>query len=444
MKRYDVVIIGAGPAGLGLAYPLKATGLAVAVVEENLWGGTCPNRGCDPKKVLLSAVEAKMQSQYLVGNGIQTTPEIDWQALMQFEKSFTKPVSKSSRQGLIDAGIDVFDGHAEFSDAHTLDVAGTPIKSERFVIATGQRPSRLTKIKNETVMQTSTDFLQMDQLPKQLALVGGGYIAFELAIIAQVTGAEVHIIHHNDRPLKQFPKSYVDMFMKQLERMGVRFHLNVDLSTIEVQDSKLVLKDADDFELTVDQAFVTAGRQPNIDTLNLAGVGVQVDRAGIIVDDHLQTSVPNILAMGDVVAKSQPKLTPVAGFEARYLAQSLTGKTQDEIKYPVIPTLVYGMPQLAQVGVSLKQAQADPSRYEIKTNDMTDWFTYRRRQEPKAQVSVIREKASTKIVGAVVMSSEAEVLINQLATIINQGGTTATIKNQIWAYPSQASDLGYL
>ncbi|MCC3237422.1 FAD-dependent oxidoreductase, partial [Pediococcus acidilactici] len=184
MEKFDVVIIGAGPAGLGLAYDLKQAGQAVAVVEENRWGGTCPNRGCDPKKVLMAAVEAKLRSHHLVGKGLENEPEIDWPSLMRFKETFTEPVSSSSRQGLVDAGITVLDGHAEFVDQHTLKVGEQRVESSQFVIATGQRPGRLSKIENEALMQTSTDFLAMPELPKRIALVGGGYIAFELAAIA--------------------------------------------------------------------------------------------------------------------------------------------------------------------------------------------------------------------------------------------------------------------
>ncbi|XRF76596.1 FAD-dependent oxidoreductase [Pediococcus acidilactici] len=233
MEKFDVVIIGAGPAGLGLAYDLKQAGQAVAVVEENRWGGTCPNRGCDPKKVLMAAVEAKLRSHHLVGKGLENEPEIDWPSLMRFKETFTEPVSSSSRQGLVDAGITVLDGHAEFVDQHTLKVGEQRVESSQFVIATGQRPGRLSKIENEALMQTSTDFLAMPELPKRIALVGGGYIAFELAAIANAAGAEVHVIHHNDRPLKQFPAKSVKQFMEQLTKQGVQFHLNIDVTAIE-------------------------------------------------------------------------------------------------------------------------------------------------------------------------------------------------------------------
>ncbi|KRN93660.1 dihydrolipoyl dehydrogenase family protein [Pediococcus stilesii] len=444
MTNYDVVIIGAGPGGLGLAYPLKQAGLNIAVVEENLWGGTCPNRGCDPKKVLLAAVEARMHSKYLVNNGIKAAPEIDWPALMQFEKTFTAPVSKNSRSGLSNADIDTISGHAEFVDSNTLKVGDKIIHSAKFVIATGQRPGRLMAVKNQELMLTSTDFLKMDQLPDEIAFIGGGYIAFELAMIAAAAGAKVHIIHHNDRPLKDFPKEYVDDLLKQMEAENIQIHLNTDIKEIKKETNRFILDDESGFTLKVDRAFVTAGRKPNDDTLNLEKIGVQTDRGGIVVNDHLETTIKGIFAMGDVISKSHPKLTPVSGFEAQYLAKLLNNQTTEAIDYPAIPTVVYGMPKLAQTGVKLQEALEHEDQYQIQTNETTDWFTYRRLGEPQAKVSVVRERKTNKIVGAVTMSSEAEHLINDFATVINHGGSASEINNQIWAYPTEASDLEYM
>ncbi|WP_353989801.1 NAD(P)/FAD-dependent oxidoreductase [Pediococcus argentinicus] len=441
MKKYDVVIIGGGPAGLGLAYPLKSNGQKVAVVEENLWGGTCPNRGCDPKKVLLSAVEAKRKGEYLVEKGIQDTPEINWDDLMRFEKTFTAPVSSGSKQGLVNAGIDVLDGHAEFESANILSVGSDKIESDRFVVATGQRPGRLN-INGDELLQTSTDFLNMDHLPKSLVFVGGGYIAFEFAAIAVAAGAEVHLIHHNDRPLKGFPKDGVDELINQLKKQGVQFHFNVNINKIVKDNSGIELSDGQVFDLKVSKGFVTAGRRPNDDTLNLNQIGVETDQHGIEVNDHLQTTVENIYAMGDVVSRKQPKLTPVSGFEAQYLSHELL-KGGDGITYPAIPTLVYGMPKLAQVGLSVEEAQKQANKYDINKLDMTGWFSYKRTNEPVSKAEVVIEKESNRIVGAFVISSEADTVINYLTMIINAKATMSEVQSQIFAYPTEASDLEY-
>lgn len=442
MKEFDVVIIGAGPGGLSLAYQLKAQGKSVAVVEENLWGGTCPNRGCDPKKVLLAAVEAKQHNDYMVGSGIEKSSAINWNELMQFEKTFTKDVSPSSRQGLVDSDVTVYDGHASFIDQHQLQIDDQIISSKKYVIATGQRPSRLD-IKGQEYLKTSTDFLKMDKLPKTIALIGGGYIGFEFAAIASAAGADVHLIHHNDRPLKEFPVDGVQSLIQQLQKNGVHFNLNVDITDVALRDKQFRLSDDGDFNLDVDAVFVTAGRQANDDTLNLNQIGVKTDRGGIVVNDHLQTDVENIYALGDVISKRHPKLTPVSGFEAKYLSKELNGG-DEPIDYPVIPTVIYGMPKLAQVGISIETAEQNPEQFNITKLDMKNWFSYRRIKEPVAEAEIIHEKSTNRIVGGYVVSSEADTLINYLTMIINKQMTMDDITNEVYAYPTEASDLEYL
>ncbi|KRM94783.1 pyruvate 2-oxoglutarate dehydrogenase complex [Lentilactobacillus senioris DSM 24302 = JCM 17472] len=441
MNQFNTVIIGGGPAGLGLAYPLHSAGQKVAVVEENKWGGTCPNRGCDPKKVLLGAVEAQVKSDQLVGRGLNQTPQINWPQLMKFKQTFTDPVSDNSRAGLVSAGIEVFDGHASFVDEHTLSVGEQTITADRFVIATGQRPGRLN-VPGDEYLLTSTDFLSLPTMPAKIAFIGGGYIAFELAAIAAVAGAEVHIIHHNERPLKQFAQAAVAELMNQLEAKGVQFDLNVETQSIKREADQTVIQ-APNYELTVDQAFVTSGRVANADTLNLAAIGVEADRHGIVVNDHLQTAQPNIYAMGDVVAKRIPKLTPVSGFEAAYLSQELV-ESGAAIHYPEIPTVVFGMPRLAQVGISWQTAQEQSDKYRSQVSDMTNWFTYKHLNEPLAKAWMVVDKQTDQIVGATVISNEAETLVNYLTQIINTGQTMKQVKEQVFLYPTEASDLEYL
>ncbi|MBU7563764.1 NAD(P)/FAD-dependent oxidoreductase [Pediococcus ethanolidurans] len=442
MDKFDVVVIGAGPGGSALAYALKAQNKKVAIVEENLWGGTCPNLGCDPKKVILAAVDARRRAQNLVGKGLQSAPVIDWPALISFEKTFTDPVSDGTKKGLQDAGITVIDGSVKFVDKHTILADQTKVVADKFVIATGARP-KLLDVDGKRYFETSTDFLKMTAMPHSITFVGGGYIAFEFAAMAAAVGEDVHIIHHNDRPLKAFAKADVDRLIAQLEDNGVHFHFGVDISRIENNADGYELVSAQGFSLQTDKVFCTAGRIPNDDTLALDKVGVEFSNRGIKVNDHLQTTSENIFALGDVLDKSQPKLTPVSGFEAQYLAELFAGQTQ-AIKYPAIPTVVYGTPRLAMVGLSVEKAEAQKDNYTIQNLDLTGWFTYHRLNEPLAYATVITSKKTCAVVGASLMSGEADELINYFAMAINRQLTPENLKQTIFAYPTTASDLTYL
>lgn len=442
MQAFDQIVIGGGPGGLALAYGLKAAGKNVAIVEENLWGGTCPNRGCDPKKILVAAVEAKRHAEQLANAGLDGTTTINWPDLMRHKFAYTDAIPDGTLQGLQHSGITTFYGHATFTSAGQLAVGEETLTATQFILATGQRPARPT-IDGAELLQTSTDFLNWRQLPKQVAFIGGGYIAFELADIANAAGADVHVILRHDRALRAFDAELVKDLRDQLEQAGVHFHENVALTKVAQTGAGVELIGDQQFDLTVAAAVAVTGRTANVDTLNLAAVGVAADKHGVVVNDHLQTTNEHIYALGDVVAKKAiPKLTPVAGFEARYLTELLTGASVEAIQYPAIPTVVFGMPRLAQVGVSPAETTTTTDR-RVKTLDMTHWYTYQRIHDPLAKVKVVLDRQG-RLVGASALSTIADELINYLTTLINQGATVADVNNQIMAYPTPASDLSYL
>ncbi|MFD1670702.1 dihydrolipoyl dehydrogenase family protein [Agrilactobacillus yilanensis] len=441
MEKYDVVIIGAGPAGLAAAYGLKAAGKNVAVIENDLWGGTCPNRGCDPKKVLLSGVEARDKVAQLHGKGFKTAPLVNWVELQAFKETFTTQVSENSRQGLVKAEIQTIEGTPRFIAADQIQVNQAVITADDFIIATGQRP-KLLDVPGKDHLLTSSDFLSLKQMPEEIAIIGGGYIAFELASIANATGTKVHVIHHNERPLKAFDADLVADFITELQQKGIIFHFNVATKEIVQKQNRYTLQ-ANNLELPADLIFAATGRIPNLEGLDLAAANVVSDGHGIQVNAQLQTANPHVYAIGDVVAKKQPKLTPVAGFEARYVVQQLTGTTTAAISYPPIPTVVYGSPKLAAVGVTTVEAAQQPDKYKLKTQDLTQWFSYHRTNDSIAKATLIFDKQDL-LVGASVLSYEADTLINYLTLAITQKLDHQSLLQLIMAYPTAASDLPYL
>lgn len=438
-NKFDVIVIGGGPAGLAEAYALKAAKKRVAVIEDYQWGGTCPNRGCDPKKMLLSGVQARDRVEQLQGKGFSNVPYVNWSELEAFKETYTGKIPSGSRDGVINAGITAIDGDPEFISGSQLKVNDSEYEADRFVIATGQRPSQLDIPGKENLL-TSTSFMSLKKMPKKVTFIGAGYIAFELATIASSTGAEVHIVHHNDRPLKEFDEEYADELVQQLKNRGIKFHFNIDTKSIEKSETGLTLK-ADNFALDSDIIVGATGRVPNVENLNLEKAGVEFTNRGIKTNVLLQTSNPRIYAIGDVLDKKEPKLTPVAGFEARYVASVLNGKNDDEIKYPATPTLVYGSPELAKVGIT--DIKKDPDNYKVVDQDLTNWFTYYRTNEHVAKAKVIFDKKG-QIVGATILSNEADEVINYFTLAINKKMSHQEIVDTIFAYPTPASDLQYL
>lgn len=441
-KTYDVVVIGSGVAGKALATGLASEGKNVAIVENDLWGGTCPNKGCDPKKVLVSAVEALNLSIQLKNKGVKQAPLIDWPDLMTFKKSFTDPVPEQSKKGLEKSGVETYTGTAEFIDKKRVKVNEDTLEADQFVIATGQHPS-LLDIEGKEYFLTSDDFLSLPKMPDTVTFIGAGYIAFEFAAIANAAGAKVHVIQHNNTPLKAYDQDFVKEIMENLKAKGVTFHLNTNITKIEKESTGLKLTDSDSFHLKTDLVFGTTGRIPSVEKLDLEKANVDYDKKGIKVNGKLQTSNPSIFAIGDVIAKKQPKLTPVSSLESSYLLSLLTEKTDDPLSYPEIPSIVFSSPKMAQVGVTIEEATKNENKYEIKTVDATEWFSYRRTNEPVSKVKVIIDKDSDLLAGATCLNNEADELINYFSMLINKQISADELKDMVFTYPTIASDLSH-
>ncbi len=273
-KNFDLIVIGTGSAGSTVAHKCRKAGWDVAIIDSRPFGGTCALRGCDPKKVFIRAAELIDWFRRMDGKGVSSKmAEIDWQALMRFKRTFTEPVPQNREKGFAKAGIAAFHGRTSFLDKTTLKV-DDDILTGRFVhIAAGAKPATLS-IPGEEHLTTSTQFLEMEQLPKRIAFVGGGYIAFEFAHIAARASAEVQIHHRGTRPLEGFDPDLVDRLVQATRDLGVELRLNTSVESIEKDGDRFVVnasveKSKQSFE--ADMVVHIAGRVPDIDDMNLEG-----------------------------------------------------------------------------------------------------------------------------------------------------------------------------
>ncbi|MGR3741242.1 dihydrolipoyl dehydrogenase family protein [Companilactobacillus sp. DQM5] len=433
-KKYETIIIGSGPGGLASAYALNQK-QAVLVVENNLWGGTCPNYGCDPKKMLYSAIQAKNQSKNLNGFGLDSTPKIIWKDLMKFKSSYTNKIPIETKNSLTSNNIDTVYGEASFISKNSISVNNEIYTADNFIIATGQSPI-IPDIPGKEYFNTSTDFLSFENLPSKIAFVGAGYVSIELANIAAESGAEVHIIQHNDKILRDFPESYSKKIISDLENKGIIFHFNT--SVTELTNDTIL--GTDNLNLKVNKTISALGRRPNIDNLNLEIAGVDFDKKGILTNEFLQTTNDNIYAIGDVLSKTVPKLTPVATFEGSYVANHILGD-QKAVSYPKIPQTAFVNKEISKFGISIEEAKKNPDQYEIIDQDVTNWYSFNRIKESDARVTTIFEK--NIFVGAVVYSSISDEIINYLTFISDHNIDKEQLSRMIFSYPSPASDLKY-
>ena len=441
VEKYDTVVIGAGPAGTAAASSLKAQGQKVAIVEEGLWGGTCPNRGCDPKKILYAAAEAKEQADLLTGQGLKTQNSIEWSDLMANKRAYTQQISPGTHKSMKDSGVQTFTGHAQFVDQHILEIGQQRIEAQNVIIATGLRP-RILDIKGKEFFQTSTDFLDLDEMPGSITIIGGGYIAFELAGIASAAGAKVSLIHHNNRPLKAFSEKLVETLCDQLSARGVEIILDQEIEEIKKNDASYQVI-GDDFSKETDMIFAAVGRIANVDQLGLDQIGVEYSSKGVKVNEHLQSDVSHIYAIGDSAASPVPKLTPVAGYEANYVVDQILSNNA-KIEYPLIPTIIFSLPKLSQVGVTAKEAEEDTDRYQVNTVNVEEWITYKRQHEKQPLVQLVTDQKQDKVVGAACLSMEADEMVNYLSLLIKHGYTAKDVGKTPFNYPTIASDIQYL
>ncbi|PPX65496.1 NAD(P)/FAD-dependent oxidoreductase [Limosilactobacillus fermentum] len=359
MELYDYILLGTGPAGYKLAKGLASDNHRILVVEPNLFGGTCPNVGCEPKIFLEGAVRATLATTSLVGKGIDQAATVDWATLMKTKKArFDSWPSETKAIYEQLPGVTVKVGAGRFTGPHTIAVGDEEFAGDQIVIATGARPHRLDFSGSE-LTHDSTDVLSLEQLPATTTIIGGGYVAMELATLLAAAGSQVTLLIRGDRVLKSFARENVRRLVKKMTGRRIRFAFNTSPAELKPQDGRLTLITNNGNALTTDYVIDATGRIPNVETLNLAAAGIEYDRHGISVDENLQTSFAGVYAVGDVVNRPWPKLTPVAERQADYLLTRFGHDDQTAtFNLPVVASAVFSYPTLAQAGVNPDDAMA--------------------------------------------------------------------------------------
>ncbi|MFT9049870.1 dihydrolipoyl dehydrogenase family protein [Liquorilactobacillus nagelii] len=434
---YDVMFIGSGHANWHAALALKKAGKRVVLIEKDLIAGTCTNYGCNAKILLDGAADVLHQAAAYQGKGITGELKIDWSALMAYKQKTINPLHLLLEQQFKAAGIEIVNGTAEFVDQHTVTAAGKNISAQDIIIGTGQRPSILP-IPGKELMHDSRDFLDLPELPKHLTFIGAGIVSLEFAMLVRAAGAQVTVIEFADTALRGVEEKYVEQILQRMRDLGIELHFNEAVQSVVKQDSRLVVTTANGLKVTTDYVVAGTGRIPNVEELALDKVGVKFDKTGILVDDHLQTNVEHIYASGDVIAKRIPKLTPTATFESNYLAALLAGQTTAPIQYPVVASVIFTLPRIAQVGVTSAQAAAED--YQVVTIPYGARLRFQTKNEPAAEATLIFDQEHY-LVGASVYGDEAPELINFLTMIISQKLTLNKLNQAVFAFPSQTIGL---
>jgi len=382
------------------------------------------------------------------GKGIRAEElRIDWQELMRFKRSFIEAVPKNREEGFAKAGVAAFHGRARFVSPSSVQVNDDVLEGRYVVIAAGQKPADL-KIPGTEYLTTSEQFLELNELPKRILFIGGGYIAFEFAHVAVRAGAQVTIVHRGPRPLPLFDPDLVDQIVKSSRELGVDVQLGTEVVGVEKSSGQLIVQASASGQqrtFEADMVVHAAGRVPEIDDMNLDAAGVAWDNQGVKVNEFLQSvSNPAVYAAGDAAASGGPPLTPVAGYEGIIVAANLLKGNSQKPNYLGIPTVVFAIPPLAAVGLSESEARKQALKFRVKKEITSNWYSSRRVGEKYSGFKVLVEEDTDRILGAHLLGSEAEEVINLFGLAMRSGMRAADLKHMLYAYPTRGSDVPYM
>jgi mycothione reductase len=443
MREFDLIVIGSG-SGLDVAHAAAARGLQVAIVERGPLGGTCLNRGCIPSKMLIHSADVveTIKRAHLFGINVRGY-SIDFSSIVDRVTVDIDKDAKGIESGLgaIDNPL-LFKGDCSFVDHKTLQVGGKTIRAEKILIASGARPS-VPNIEGlrESGFITSDDALRLKAQPKVLTIIGGGYIAVELAHFFGELGTGINIVQRRDLLVpnedEEVARAITNIF-KQKYNILTGFN------------PEKVSKVGDEFEVTVrgvdggevktlrsDQLLVATGRKPNSDGLDVDKTGVKTDGKGLIItDEYLETDVKGIFALGDAVGHYMFKHS--ANLEAQYAFNNLLHlESKMQVDYAVMPHAIFTSPQIAGVGKTEQQLRAEKADYAVGRYNYLDTGMGQAIQDETGFVKMLVDRGSGKILGCHIMGTDASTLIHEVLVAMKMGdGSVGSIINTVHVHPA--------
>lgn len=447
MKRFDLLVIGSGSAGTAAATAVRKAGRSVALAESRELGGTCMLRGCDPKKVLVEAARAlDAVRRYRALGILLQAPAHDWSALARFKTTFTEPAPAERARVYDEAGIEVLHGEAVATGERTMRVGNDEIEADHIVIATGARTRHVAP--GDDALLTSEDFLNLQQLPRSLVFVGGGYIAFEFAHVALRFGTEVTILNDGPSVLAGFDSTITARLQAFSESLGAAIHCNTKVERVERDAGGVVVTTSStggSRTFRAEAGVLAAGREPNLAPLALERMKVAYGKRGVTVNAQLQsTSNPHVYAAGDAVDDGGKPLTPVADAQGSVIARAILGDRDARFNARGLASIVYTIPPLATVGESEEAARARGIDVEVRERDMRTWYSTRSTASDAGFARTYVDRSNGALLGATIFGMHAEEQINVLAAALRADIPAHVLDETLFAYPTGSSDLGYI
>ena len=452
MNKFDVVVIGSGPGGYVCAIRCSQLGFKTALVEKyNVLGGTCLNVGCIPSKSLLDSshhyYDAKNHFQ-THGILIDGKINVDFEKMISRKKNVVDQTTKGIDYLMKKNNIHVFYGHGSFIDNETLgienDNKSLRINFEKAVIATGSKPSTLPFVKiDKKRIITSTQALDLNEIPKKLLIIGAGVIGLELGQVYSRLGSEVKIIEYADKITPFMDSSVSKELIKIFKKQKISFFLSHEVKKIQNNGDKVLVdaldKNSNNISFTGDYCLVSVGRKAYTDGLGLENIGLNTDKYGkIIVNDHLQTDVDNIYAIGDVI--KGPMLAHKAEEEGILVAEILS-KQKPHIDYNLIPNVIYTWPEVASVGKTEEELSKNGIKYKTGQFPMRALGRSRASMDLDGFVKILADKKTDEILGVHIIGARAADLIAEAVTAMEFRASAEDVSRMSHSHPTYAEAI---
>ncbi len=448
MEEFDLVVIGSGPGGYIAAIRAAQLNLKVAIIERyKTLGGTCLNVGCIPSKAWLDSSERyheTVHSHALHGIEVKDV-KLDIKKMSGRVSKVVEGITGGVSFLMKKNKITVFNGHGSFKDKNTVTVDGKDLKAKNIIIATGSKPSTLpgVKIDKERII-TSTEALKLEVLPKHMIVIGGGVIGLELGSVFKRLGSKVSVVEYADSCIAAMDIDMGKELQKVLKKDGVEFYLGHGVTSVERHGQEVKVKakpksGEGEIELVGDYCLVAVGRKPFTDNLNLESAGLKIDERGRIpVNDHLQTAVPHIYAIGDVVRGAM--LAHKAEEEGVYVAELIAGQ-KPHINYNLIPGVVYTWPEVAGVGATEQELKQKGIEYKVGKFPFLALGRAKASNENNGLIKVLADKKTDEILGVHMIGPRTADIIGEAVVAMEFRASAEDIGRISHAHPTYSEGL---
>lgn len=439
MQMFDLLVIGGGSGGIAAARRAASYGAKVMLVENDKLGGTCVNLGCVPKKLLYFSSEFASCFEDSKNYGWNVdVKNFNWAKLIKNKNKEIDRLNGIYERLLSNSNVDVVKGEGKFVDINTVEVNGRRYKAKKILIATGGRTYR-PQIKGVENAIFSDEAFYLKKLPKNIIIIGGGYIAIEFAGIFNSLGCNVEMIVRSECLLQKFDRETVLFLQQEMDKKGIKFRFNTEVHEI-IKSKENLQVDIGKEKIKTDLVFIAAGRTPNSDNLNAEKAGIKIgSKNEILVDDYSQTNISNIFAVGDVT--NRVNLTPVAINEGRAFADSDFGMSKKKISYKDIPSVVFSQPNLGYVGITEEDCVQQKIKAEIYTADFLPLKNNLSGNKERVFMKIIVDLKTQKVIGMQMVGNDAGEIIQGFAVAIKCGATKQDFDSTVAIHPTAAEEF---